>query len=143
MEKKGKKLDFGSIYKEERFDYIHSHVEYFEKSVEKRNIIDIQSLLKEIQDNFFAQVKKDIEYFKALEDNLATTMIKKNKGKTFDEFPTKDRAGLLKYITTLKEITDREGDTAAVSLVKLGSFFTIVRIWSQSCIINLPTVFIG
>ena len=112
------RLDFGSIYKEEKFDYIHSHTKYFELSLEKRKI-EIKDILNSIKSNFIAEIQKDIIRFQSMEDSLAKDFLKKNKGETFPEFPTGDREGLLTYIKALKNITDNQEGTAAMSLIKL------------------------
>jgi hypothetical protein len=112
------RLDFGSIYKEEKFDYIHSHYKYFSQSMEKRGI-DFDTILKDIKTNFIARLREDIEYFKKIEDDLANSMLQKNDNKTFKDFPTPDRKGLLIYLKKLKYIMDQNEDTTATSLIKL------------------------
>lgn len=133
------RLDFGSIYKEEKFDYIHSHTKYFHLSLEKRGI-DLKNILASIKSNFIAELEKDIKRFQAMEDSLARSFVRKNKGRTFKEFPTEDRAGLLQYMKTVKGLVENQ-DNALNALIGLKNNSLFMLQESNSVVVAIEALF--
>lgn len=117
------KLDFNSIYKEHKFDYIHSHVRNFNKALDLEGQ-DFGQILKEIKQRAFETIRRDIKNFRSIEDSIAKSQIQKFKQSGVPvpkEFTSPDKDGFKNYMTFLKEYLGKTGVTPASSIVQFKS----------------------
>lgn len=114
------KLDFGSIYKEQRADYIHSHAKNFHGFIETKGG-DFTSVLKDIKNDLIKILERDIENFRAIEDLIAEQQIKKFKDNGIpipSAFNTHDRHGLKNYMSFITKVLKEQGVTPLTAIVK-------------------------
>jgi hypothetical protein len=116
-------LDFASIYKEDKFDYIHSHARNFNSAIEIEGE-NFSQILDSIRREAISIVKRDVENFRKIEDFIAKEQIAKFKKFNVPipkQFTTEDRHGLKNYMEFLKETLEQEGVTSLSSIVKFKS----------------------
>jgi hypothetical protein len=113
-------LDFGSIYKELEFDYIHSNAKNFNSSVESQGD-SFSLILKSIKNEAVKTIQRDIKNFRKIENIIAQDQLKKFKDANIEipkEFSTPDRHGLRNYMEYLKNKLENEGVSSLSSIIK-------------------------
>jgi hypothetical protein len=117
------KLDFGSIYKEDKFDYIHSHAKNFNAAIDKGKDVDFAAVLQEIKDNAIKIIQEDIVEFRAMEKMLAEEQIKKFKENNIELPPAlkenPNEVGLKLYMRDLRKTLETTGVNSLSSIVRI------------------------
>lgn len=122
-------LDFNSIYREDKFDYIHSHAKNFNSFIEMKGE-NFDAILKDIKNNLVKVLKQDIENFRKIEDFIAEKQIEKFKNNNIpipSEFNSHDRHGLKNYMTFLTKVLKGKGVTPLSSIVKFKTNMIVIK----------------
>jgi hypothetical protein len=108
-------LDFKSIFDVDNPIYIHSHTKYLEASLIKENFSFIE-VLQQIKLNLLTTIKRDINEFRTIENEIISAEISKYKDAGQDP-PFTNRKQYLEYLRNFKQTLDNTPGTAVFSFV--------------------------
>ena len=108
-------LDFKSIFEVEQPTYIHSHKKYLESSLLKEGF-SFEDILKDLKSNLLTSIRRDIDFFKSVENRIVEKEIQKYKA-AGQKAPFSNRREYLDYLRKFKETIDNTPGTELFSTV--------------------------